>query len=71
MIKSKLQELTREKSKYNLDKLTQDLEFLQSEMGHLSHSIADLNREIIHQISVKKNLVNKSIHERGNYSKNV
>lgn len=60
-IKSKLQELTRDKSKYNMEKLTQDLEFLQREMGHLSHSIADLNREIIHQISLKKNLVNKFI----------
>ena len=59
MIKSRLQELTREKTKYNVEKLTHDLEFCQSEMGHLSHEIADLNRGIIHQINVKKNLVGK------------
>lgn len=54
-----------------MEKLTQDFEFLQSEMGHINHSIADLNREIIHQISVKKNLVNKSIDGRDLSGKNV
>jgi len=55
-IKLRLQECTREKTKYNVEKLTQDLDFLQSEIGHLSHSIADINKEIIAQINIKKTL---------------
>lgn len=45
-IKLKLQQLTREKAKYNAEKLTQDIDFLQSEIGHLSHAISDINKEI-------------------------
>jgi len=58
-IKSKLQELTREKTKYNVEKLIQDIDFLQGELGHLSHMIADLNKEINAQIYIKLNLVQK------------
>jgi predicted nuclease with TOPRIM domain len=58
-IRIKLQELTREKTKYNVEKLIQDIEFLQGELGHLSHTIAELNREINAQISTKLNLVRK------------
>jgi hypothetical protein len=65
-IKSKLQELTREKAKYNVEKLTQDVEFLQSEIGLLSHSIADINKEIIAQISNKKILNAKMAMLRSN-----
>lgn len=58
-IRIKLQELTREKTKYNVEKLIQDIEFLQGELGHLSHMIADLNKEINAQIYIKLNLVRK------------
>ncbi len=58
-IKTKLQELTREKTKYNVEKLIQDIDFLQGELGHLSHMIADLNKEINAQIYIKLNLVQK------------
>jgi hypothetical protein len=55
-IRIKLQELTRDKTKYNVEKLIQDIEFLQGELGHLSHMIADLNKEINAQIYIKLNL---------------
>jgi hypothetical protein len=40
-----------------VEKLTQDSDFLQSEIGHLSHAIADINKEINAQTSIKKTLV--------------
>ncbi len=40
-----------------MEKLTQDSDFLQSEIGHLSHAIADINKEINAQTSIKKTLV--------------
>ena len=58
-IRNKLQELTRDKAKYNVEKLVQDIEFLQGELGHLSHTIADLNREINAEIYMKLTLVGK------------
>ncbi len=42
-----------------MEKLVQDIDFLQSEIGHLSHAIADNNKEINAQIYIKKTLVNK------------
>jgi len=44
-------------TKYNVEKLTQDVDFLQSEIGHLSHAIADINKEINAQTYNKKALV--------------
>ena len=44
-------------TKYNVEKLTHDADFLQSEIGHLSHAIADINKDINAQISIKKTLV--------------
>ncbi|CAF0882124.1 unnamed protein product [Adineta steineri] len=55
-IKLKLQELTREKTKYNVEKLTQDSDFLQSEIDHLNHAIGDINKQILTQTYTKKNL---------------
>jgi hypothetical protein len=40
-----------------VEKLTQDVDFLQSEIGHLSHAIADINKEINAQTYNKKALV--------------
>ncbi|CAF2765845.1 unnamed protein product [Rotaria sp. Silwood2] len=55
-IKLKLQELTCEKTKYNVDKLTQDADFLRNEIGHLSSAVADITKEIIAQTNIKKTL---------------
>ncbi|CAF4824416.1 unnamed protein product [Rotaria sp. Silwood1] len=55
-IKSKLQELTREKAKYNVEKLTQDADFLRNEISHLSSTVADITKEIIAQTNIKKTL---------------
>lgn len=67
-IKAKLQELTREKTKYNVEKLTQDADFIQSEIVNLSHDIADLNKEINAQIANKKALNTKIAILRSNSS---
>ncbi|CAM4864827.1 unnamed protein product [Rotaria socialis] len=55
-IKLKLQELTREKAKYNDEKLKQDAEFLRNEIGLLNTAIVDISKEIIAQINIRKTL---------------
>ncbi|UJR35065.1 hypothetical protein I4U23_027841 [Adineta vaga] len=55
-IKSKLHELTREKTKYNVEKLTHDIEFLHNDITNRTHEIAEINKEINAQTSIKKTL---------------
>ncbi|CAF0994762.1 unnamed protein product [Rotaria sordida] len=55
-IKLKLQELTREKTKYDVEKLIQDADFLRNEIGHLTSAIADITKDIIAQTNTKKAL---------------
>ena len=60
-IKLSLQELTREKTKYNVEKLTHDGEFLKGEIDQLRQTIRSLNTDINTQIQIKRTLVESVI----------
>ena len=56
-IRSRLHTLTREKTKYNVDKLNQDAQFLRGEIEHLSRAIREINETIRTQIRQRRTLV--------------
>ncbi|CAF0940953.1 unnamed protein product [Adineta ricciae] len=56
VIRAELHQLTREKTKYNVEKLTQDIEFLHGEIELLTHGITEINQKINAQMRTKKTL---------------
>jgi len=71
-IRSRLHTLTREKTKYNVDKLNQDAQFLRGEIEHLSRAIREINETIRTQIRQRRTLdverANYKSHSRVHYS---
>lgn len=58
-IKSRLHTLTREKTKYNVDKLNQDFQFLQGEIKDVSRTIQEINETIRTKMRQRRTLVKK------------
>lgn len=56
-IRTRLHILTREKTKYNLEKLNQDAQFLRGEMEDLSRTIRELSETIRTLIRQRRTLV--------------